>query len=91
MSFFIRVPRIVVRPSRVADKTTGKFREEQLLVIVHPDQLTPVQASILLPSDGQPYAVGDYEMSSDSIQPGQYGRPEFRLVVGPKIEPKAAK
>jgi|GEM_PF-6892990 hypothetical protein len=48
MSFFVRIPQVVTKASRVADKTTGEFRLEQLVQIIHPTQFTPVQASILL-------------------------------------------
>ena len=84
--FTILIPKIVVKPTKLVDKKTGVFREEQLVMIKHPDQFTPVQGTIMLDSDQKPYEVGEYELAGDSIEPGEYGRPSFRLKIGRRID-----
>ena len=90
MSFYIAIPTVVVRPTRITDKKTGELRQEQLIQIVHPEQFTPVQAAILLDDPSKPYPVGKYSIAADSIEAGEYGRPNFRPKVGsPIAAPKA--
>lgn len=89
--FTILIPKVQTKPTKLVDKKTGAFLEEQLVLIHHPEQFTPVQASILLDGAQQPYATGRYEMSGDSITAGEYGRPAFRLKLGKRIEAPAAK
>lgn len=90
MSFVIHVPKVVTKPTKLVDKKTGAFREEQLIMICHPEQFTPVQSSVLLESDQKPYEVGHYELGADSITPGEYGRAQFRVVIGKRIEVRKA-
>lgn len=80
--FTILIPKIVTKPTKLVDKKTGALREEQLVMIQHPDQFTPVQGSILLDAEQKPYVAGEYELAGDSIEPGEYGRPAFRLKIG---------
>lgn len=80
--FFVRIPKEATKPTRIVDKKTGELRIEQTVLIVHPEQFTPVQASVLLEAGQTPYPVGDYEIAADSISPGEYGRAAFRLVIG---------
>lgn len=82
----ISIPKIVVRPTKLVDKKSGEMRNEQLVMITHPELFTPVQGSVLLESGQTPYEVGTYHLGGDSIQPGEYGRPAFRLVVGQRID-----
>jgi hypothetical protein len=72
----------------MVDKKTGAFLEEQLVMLEHPDQFTPVQGSVIV--DHNPWPVGRYHLSGDSIEPGEYGRPSFRLKIGKLIEAKKA-
>lgn len=81
-SFEIHIPACVVRPTRMTDKKTGEIKQEQLIQIVHPDQFTPVQASIILDDPSKPFPVGRYALAADSIEAGEYGRPTFRPKVG---------
>lgn len=93
--YTILIPKIVTKPTKLVDKKTGALREEQLVMIQHPDLFTPVQGSILLEAEQQPYAVGEYNLAGDSIEPGEYGRPAFRLKIGKPIrlanQPASAK
>lgn len=91
MSFSILIPKIVVRPTKLVDKKSGNFRDEQLVMIQHPDQFTPVQGSVLLDGDQKPYEIGTYELGADSITPGEYGRAQFRLVIGKRVDAAAKK
>lgn len=90
MSFIVHIPKVVIKPTKLVDKKTGAFRDEQLVMIEHPDQFTPVQGSVLLNTDQKPYEPGRYELAGESIAPGDYGRPQFRLVIGKRITPVTA-
>jgi hypothetical protein len=89
--FTVVIPRVLIKPTKLVDKKTGAFVDEQVVTICHPDLFTPVQASVLLSNDLKPYEVGTYELGGDSITAGEYGRPAFRLVVGRKVEVGAAR
>ena len=84
--FTVSVPRISVKTSKLVDKKTGAFLEEQLVLIVHPEQFTPVQSSVLLEGGQSPYDVGTYEIRGDSIEAGEYGRASFRLKIGKRLD-----
>jgi hypothetical protein len=78
---------VLTKPTKLVDKATGAFREEQLVQINHPDLFTPVQGSVLLEATQKPFEVGNYELAGDSIESGEYGRPSFRLKIGKRIDP----
>lgn len=84
--FTVNVPRLSVKTSKLVDKKTGVFLEEQLVLIVHPEQFAPVQCPVLLEAGQHPYEVGNYEMASDSITGGEFGRPAFRLKIGKRLD-----
>lgn len=84
--FTVVIPKIVTKPTKLVDKKTGAFLLEQLCMISHPDLFTPVQASVLLEAEQKEYEVGTYELSSDSITAGEYGRPAFRLKIGKRLD-----
>lgn len=84
--FFVRIPKVAVKETRIVDKKTGQLRKEQTVLIVHPEQFNPVQSSVLLEPDQAPYPVGDYTLGADSITAGEYGRAAFRLVIGDPIK-----
>lgn len=86
MSFTVYIPKVVTKSTKLVDKKTGAFLEEQLVMVQHPDQFTPVQGSVLLDGGQKPHEPGHYELAADSIAPGEYGRPAFRLVIGRRIE-----
>ena len=85
MSFYVNIPSVVVKPTRITDKKTGEIRQEQLIQICHPEQFTPVQSSILLDDPSKPLAAGRYHLAADSIESGEYGRPTFRPKIGAPI------
>ena len=86
--FTVVVPKVVTKPTKLLDKKTGEIRIEQLVMVSHPEQFTPVQTSILLDSGQKPYEVGSYALGWDSITPGEYGRAAFRVVVGARLDVK---
>lgn len=88
--FFVRIPKEVVKDTRIVDKKSGALRKEQLVMICHPEQFTPVQSSILLEEGQAPYPVGDYHLGADAISPGEYGRAQFRLTLGSRLDAKRA-
>lgn len=88
--FTVLIPKVVTKPTKLVDKKTGVFLEEQLVQITHADLFSPVQASILLEATEKPKEIGRYEMAADSLSAGEYGRPAFRLKIGKKIEPQKA-
>lgn len=87
MGFIVSIPALKVQDTRLVDKESGAFLQEQLITVFHPDMFTPVQAAVLLDSNQQPYEIGKYELAADSIQAGKYGRPEFRVRIGKKLTP----
>lgn len=89
--FTVLIPKIQTKTSKLVDKKTGAFLEEQTVLIVHPEQFTPVASSVLLEGSKTPYPVGRYELGSESISPGEYGRAAFRLVIGKKLDTPATK
>lgn len=84
--FTVSVPRVSTKTSKLVDKKTGAFLEEQLVLITHPEQFTPVQASVLLEVGQHAYDVGTYEIHADSFTSGEYGRPAFRLKIGKRLD-----
>lgn len=89
--FTISIPKIQTKPTKLVDKQTGAFLLEQLVLINHPEQFTPVQASVLLEANQNPYEPGRYHLHPDSIVAGEYGRPAFKLKLGPAIPAPSAK
>lgn len=83
----VLIPKVVVNPTKLVDKTTGEVKQEQLVKIAHPDLFCEIAGKVLL--DGKPYEPGIYEMAADSLAAGEYGRPSFRLKIG-KLLQKAA-
>ncbi|MCK5770834.1 single-stranded DNA-binding protein [Algiphilus sp.] len=91
MSFFVRIPQVVTRPTKLMGRESGKPLHEQLVLVCHPQQFTPVQDSVLLEEGQQPYQPGEYHLGWESITAGKYGRSEFRLKIGELIrQAKAA-
>jgi hypothetical protein len=89
--YTVVIPKVVLKPTKLVNKKTGEMVSEQLVMINHPEYFTPVQASVLVDDNSKAYEPGIYEMSSDSLKPGAYGRPEFRLVIGKRIDGAAKK
>lgn len=84
--FTVVIPKIVLKPTKLVNKKTGEMVSEQIVTIHHPEYFTPVQASVLVDDNSKAYETGTYELSSDSLKPGAYGRPEFRLVIGKRLD-----
>ena len=88
--FYINIPRVMTSETQLTDKKTNLPLHEQKVVIEHPEKLCGVEASVMLRNDPngnpKPFEPGHYELSADCLTGGKFGRPEFRCVVGRKIE-----
>lgn len=84
--FVISIPAIRVQPTKLVNKSDGTFVDEQLVKLTHPDMWTELPCSILLSNGRAPYDVGTYELHPDSFKAAQYGRIDFRPVIGRKLD-----
>lgn len=86
--FTVSIPKLAVGETRMLDKKTQQPLREQKVLIQHPEQFHAVETSLILEPGQEPYPVGQYEIAADSIKAGEYGRAEFRLKMGKRIEAK---
>lgn len=85
MKLYASIPQVIVRETRLQNKDKS-FAKEQAVLLHIEGRLAPLETSVLLTGGTQQYEPGMYAVDASSFSTGNYGRIEFRLRLGAKLQ-----